>query len=140
MDLSYVSIGVAALVIFGAIYLYKKENKQNVEANTWAIFAGLALLFTGAAWFGLLGSIGVQTAAPYTPGYTAPGYTVGIPADAGITTVITDDEQKVISSLSIMTIDVQEATSETRVRIRCSTSQKAKTRGFRPHTALTLQR
>jgi len=96
MDLSWLSMGIIAVLIFGALYLYKKDNKKPVEANVFGVLAAIALIFTLAAWGGFLGDVGIQTAAPPT---------IEIPAGAPITTIITDDEPKVISALSIMTID-----------------------------------
>jgi len=96
MDLSWLSMGIIAVLIFGALYLYKKDNKKPVEANVFGVLAAIALIFTLAAWGGFLGDVGIQTAEPPT---------IEIPAGAPITTIITDDEPKVISALSIMTID-----------------------------------
>lgn len=88
----------AVITLFAAIIglYFKGQDKRSIEARTMfgiaAIFGAIALL----AWIGVVPGLDIQTAAPYT---------IEIPDDAGITTVITTDEQKLISSLSIMTID-----------------------------------
>ena len=96
---SWVTI-LAVIAIFAVMVglYFKGQSQRAIEARSMfgiaAIFGAIALL----AWVGFVPGLDIQTAAP-------PGYTVGIPADAGITTVITDGEKKVISSLSVMTID-----------------------------------
>lgn len=96
---SWVTILLAITLFAIIIGLYfKGQDKRAIEARTMfgiaAIFGAIALF----SWIGWVPGLDIQTAAP-------PGTTIDIPADAGITTVISTDEQKLISSLSIMTID-----------------------------------
>ena len=96
---SWVTI-LAVVTLFAAIVglYFKGQDRREIEARTMfgiaAIFGAIALL----SWMGFVPGLDIQTAAP-------PGATIEIPEGAGITTVITNDEQKLISSLSIMTID-----------------------------------
>ena len=98
MELDLVSIFLAVTVLAGLGYLMLKDSSKKVNAEMLGIVAVMALVLTVGAYMGLFGAVGISSVAPA-------GYTVDIPSDAGITTIITDDEQKVISSLSIMTID-----------------------------------
>lgn len=100
MELDLVSIFLAVTVLAALGYLMLKDSSKKVNAEMLGIVAVMALVLTVGAYMGLFGEVGISSVAPGSPGYT-----VGIPSDAGITTIITDDEQKVISSLSIMTID-----------------------------------
>jgi len=101
------TIGIIATILFGGLYLWKKENAKKGEPNIFGVIALVALVATAAIWLGV-GEDGEEAFAttPYQQPYTAGGaYTAGIPSDASIATHIVNGEQKVISSLSIMTID-----------------------------------
>jgi len=104
MDLSWVSMGIIAVIIFGALYLYKKDNNKAIEANLFGTFAVIAVLFTGAAWAGLLGPIGIASVAtPYSAG--TPGYTQSVPDGAGISTIIVNGEPRIIDSLAVFAME-----------------------------------
>lgn len=91
-------MGVIAVIIFGALYLYKKDSNKNIEANMFGTIAAIALVATIAVYFGWVGGVVIQTAAP-------PGYTPEIPDDADITTIVTDDTPRIIDNLNVRTTE-----------------------------------
>lgn len=91
------SMSIAAVVIFGGIYLVLKGRDKPVAAEVFGILAVVAVIGVVASSLGWV-DVGVQTTAP-------PGYTPGIPGDGTIGVYIPGDDQKIISSLAILTVD-----------------------------------
>lgn len=103
MDIDLTSVFLAITVLAGLGYLMLKDSSKKVNAEMLGIIAVGALVLTGVAYMGWLGTSQIQTVAPGTPG--TPGLTAGIPADAGIATIVTDDTPRIIDNLNVRTTE-----------------------------------
>ena len=97
-------LGILALVLAGvAFWMQGKYGK--IEARPIFALAGIAGAGMLLAWAGMMPAINVATTAPYTGTPGTPGYTTTIPADAGISTIITDDVPRIVDNLNIRTTE-----------------------------------